>query len=133
MILDYKKTGKRLRHARGNLTQAVFAKSLGVSASYVKKTELGGKPSLEYLANIAVSYQVSLDWLLLDDGFQPAAAFSLAEAAADYRTAIADSELKDMITVLSALMSSPDPDLRAWAKIQFRHAFQAYTETGKDR
>ncbi|MDF2929771.1 MAG: Helix-turn-helix domain, partial [Anaerospora sp.] len=67
MALDYKQTGKRLKLVRGRLTQEAFANSLGVSASYVKKTELGGKPSLKYLANIAAGYGVSLDWLLLSD------------------------------------------------------------------
>src|SRR5664280_1200828 len=68
MTLDYKKTGERLRIIRDKFTQEVFAKSLGVSTSYVKKTELGGKPSIEYLINIAAIYHISLDWLLIGVG-----------------------------------------------------------------
>lgn len=141
MALDYKQTGKRLKLVRGRLTQEVFATSLGVSASYVKKTELGGKPSLKYLANIAAGYGVSLDWLLLGD--EPAKSTGVAiihpkvvsENNAQYHTPVKqqnpsmadDPELEEMVKTLREIMNSGDPDLRSWGKIQFRHAFDSYT------
>ncbi|TCL38218.1 transcriptional regulator with XRE-family HTH domain [Anaerospora hongkongensis] len=141
MALDYKEVGKRLKLVRGRLTQEAFASTLGVSASYVKKTELGGKPSLKYLTNIAADYVVSLDWLLLGNvaiettnaaAIQPK---SILENSAAYQTeakqqspvTAEDSELAEMVKTLTDIMSSGDPNLRAWGKIQFRHAFDAYT------
>lgn len=141
MALDYKQVGKRLKLVRGRLTQEAFASTLGVSASYVKKTELGGKPSLKYLTNIAADYDISLDWLLLGNGtieatnaaaIQPR---SILENSAAYQaetkeqssTAAEDPELAEMVKTLTDIMSSGDPNLRAWGKIQFRHAFDAFT------
>lgn len=141
MALDYKQVGKRLKLVRGRLTQEVFASTLGVSASYVKKTELGGKPSLKYLTNIAADYDISLDWLLLGNciieatnaaAIQPR---SILENSAAYQvetkeqssTAAEDPELAEMVKTLTDIMSSGDPNLRAWGKIQFRHAFDAFT------
>lgn len=141
MALDYKEVGKRLKLVRGRLTQEAFASTLGVSASYVKKTELGGKPSLKYLTNIAADYVVSLDWLLLGNfaiettnaaAIQPK---SILENSAAYQTeakqqspvTVEDPELAEMVKTLTDIMSSGDPNLRAWGKIQFRHAFDAYT------
>lgn len=141
MALDYKQTGKRLKLVRGRLTQEVFATSLGVSASYVKKTELGGKPSLKYLANIAAGYGVSLDWLLLGDESVKSTGVAIihpkvvSENNAQYHTAVKqqnpsiadDPELEEMVKTLRDIMTSGDPDLRSWGKIQFRHAFDSYT------
>lgn len=141
MALDYKQVGKRLKLVRGRLTQEAFASTLGVSASYVKKTELGGKPSLKYLTNIAADYDISLDWLLLGNdtiettnaaALQPK---SILENSAAYQTeakqqsplATEDPELAEMVKTLTDIMSSGDPNLRAWGKIQFRHAFDAFT------
>lgn len=140
MALDYKQVGKRLKLVRGRLTQEAFASTLGVSASYVKKTELGGKPSLKYLTNIAADYDISLDWLLLGNetvetanaaGIQPK---SILENSAAYQTeakqqspaAAEDPELAEMIKTLTDIMNSGDLDLRAWGKIQFRHAFDSF-------
>jgi transcriptional regulator with XRE-family HTH domain len=141
MALDYKQTGKRLKLVRGRVTQEVFAATLGVSASYVKKTELGGKPSLKYLTNIASTYDVSLDWLLL--GTEPPSWAGtpakqpkiMSEQNAQYETPagqldqaeLDDPELAEMLHTLTTVMRSGDPDLRSWVKIQFRHAFHPYT------
>ncbi|WP_312523437.1 helix-turn-helix domain-containing protein [Anaerospora sp.] len=141
MALDYKQTGKRLKLVRGRLTQEAFANSLGVSASYVKKTELGGKPSLKYLANIAAGYGVSLDWLLLSDELNTPTGVAViqpkvvSENNAEYHTPVKqqnqptadDPELEEMVKTLRDIMKSGDPDLRSWGKIQFRHAFDSYT------
>lgn len=141
MALDYKQTGKRLKLVRGRLTQEAFATSLGVSASYVKKTELGGKPSLKYLANIAAGYSVSLDWLLLGNEQNTPAGVAViqpklvSENNAEYQTPVKqqttstaeDPELEEMVKTLRDIMKSDDPDLRSWGKIQFRHAFASYT------
>ncbi len=155
MALDYKKTGERLRMIRDRFTQEVFAKSLGVSTSYVKKTELGGKPSIEYLINIATTYHISLDWLLIGVGAknseQPPSIFKsqfaesimaynpqpgcsaiapgeMANGTNDLRTEAPDPDFTYMVTVLSSIVNSGDSDLWTWAKIQFRHAFYPYIE-----
>lgn len=141
MALDYQQVGKRLKLVRGRLTQEAFASSLGVSASYVKKTELGGKPSLKYLTNIAAGYSVSLDWLLLGNDTGKTADASgipskiILENSTAYQTEVnlqnpltaEDPELAEMVKTLTDIMNSGDPDLRAWGKIQFRHAFDSFT------
>lgn len=63
---DYKAIGSRLKEARNlkNMTQQKLADSMDISVSYVKNTERGGKPSIEYLLVVADKCHVSLDWLL---------------------------------------------------------------------
>ena len=113
---DYKGIGIRLREVRGSLSQTAFGDPLGYKYGYVRDCEHGKKPSLEYLFKVSATYGVSLEWLLkgiasIDDKTQKV-------------EAIFDPDLKDMIDVLKNLMESGDPDLRGWAKIQFKNAFK---------
>jgi len=43
--------------------------------------------------------------------------------------AVFDPDLKMMIDVLKGMMESGDPDLRGWAKIQFKNAFKEHCAT----
>ncbi|MDR2005907.1 MAG: helix-turn-helix domain-containing protein [Acidaminococcales bacterium] len=67
MTPDYLAIGKRLQEARkkSGLTQQALADLMGVSVSYIKSTERGNKPSIQYLFAVAYSCHVSFDWLLI--------------------------------------------------------------------
>jgi transcriptional regulator with XRE-family HTH domain len=116
MELNYKEIGTRLKIVRGKMTQQAFSEQFGISKSYVKKTEGGGKPSLEYLVDIAIKQGVSLDWLLI--GVHP--------KNEKNEPTIINIELKRMCEILKSIYESGDTELRIWAKIQFDHAFEAY-------
>jgi transcriptional regulator with XRE-family HTH domain len=64
-IINYEDIGIRLKHIRGNITQKDFGNQFSVSKSYVNNIEHGSKPSLEFLTNVATSFDVSLDWIIL--------------------------------------------------------------------
>ena len=115
---DYSSIGLRLKEIRQQqgITQKEVAEIIGVSVSYVKNTERGSKPSIEYLFSFSDEYSVSIDWLL--KGVQVAQKIEV----------IPDPELKDMIEILTALMESTNTDLRGWTKIQFQNAFREYCE-----
>ena len=72
MAFDFISIGKRLKEARinANLTQKELAEIMGVSDSYIKNTERGGKPSLSYLQTIVEYCHVSYDWLLTGEESQ---------------------------------------------------------------
>jgi len=59
--------GSRVRHLRKKLgmVQEEFGESLGVSLATVNRLERGHfKPSAEFLAKLAVTYQCDIGWLL---------------------------------------------------------------------
>lgn len=66
MAFDFISIGKRLKEARikQHLTQQQLAELLGTSVSYVKVTERGQRPSLEYLQTVVENCHVSYNWLL---------------------------------------------------------------------
>ena len=47
--------------------------------------------------------------------------------------AVFDPDLKMMIDVLKELMESGDPDLRGWAKIQFKRAFGELSAAAEEK
>ena len=119
---DYTATGLRLKEARNqkNITQQELADLVGVSVSYVKNTERGGKPSIEYLFSVSEICSVSIGWLLTgvqDVQVEPEAQTQKVEA-------IFDPDLKRMVDVLKELMESDNQNLRGWAIIQFENAFK---------
>lgn len=119
---DYKKIGERLREIRGPLSRKAFGDSVGgYSYAYVRDCEAGKKPSIEYLLKISNTYNISLDWLI--KGIVP------IDTTTQKVEAVFDPDLKMMIDVLKSLMESGDPDLRGWAKIQFKTAFKEHCAT----
>lgn len=59
-----KKVGKRIRGARGSLSQRKLAMMVGVSAAYISRIEQGERvPTLQLLERIASALGVELDWL----------------------------------------------------------------------
>lgn len=111
---------RNLRTERG-LSQAQFASLIGVSSGNVGSWETyKSLPGAIALKNIALNLECSLDWLIL--GVDK----NISQFAQQKIEAIFDPDLKMMIDVLKTLMESGDTDLRGWAKIQFKTAFQEH-------
>ncbi|SCM81393.1 Helix-turn-helix domain protein [uncultured Sporomusa sp.] len=122
---DYVVIGLRLKEARNQvkITQQELAAFAGVSVSYVKNTERGGKPSLEYLLSVAEKCNKTIDWLLNR-------VHSDNKSQTQEVEAIFDPDLKQMVDVLKKLMESDNQHLRGWTIIQFQNAFKEhYTAT----
>ena len=64
--IDWKKVGRRIRELRGfDLTQADFAKCIGVSQGYLSNVEHGkGEIGAEVLLAISREFGKSIEWLL---------------------------------------------------------------------
>ena len=136
---DYIEIGKRLKEARAfcGFKQQDVADAVNLSVSYVKNTERGIKPSIEYLFMVSYLCRVSIEWLLTGIGSGPGEQ-QQHPAPPDRREsspqtqkieAIFDPDLKQMVDTLKGFMESGDPDLRGWAKIQFKKAFGEQTAT----
>lgn len=58
----------RIRILRGVISQAKFAKKLGVSQAYISDLELMKKtPSVDFLLTLKKYYKVTIDWILEGD------------------------------------------------------------------
>ena len=116
--------GKRLKLLRKNLnlTQKEFAASVGISQGNLSEMEKDKfSPSYDTLILITKQYKISADWILTGENVT-------------YKNEFAGNpEIEEMHEVINKVMSDPDPEIRTWAKIQFRKAFAEYfsVEDGK--
>jgi len=70
VAIDYKALGSKVRHVRGSVTQADFAKEFGITRAEVSKIERGeGRPTAELLYNICLKHHLSIEWML--SGHEP--------------------------------------------------------------
>ena len=69
VVSKTKSLGRRIRQLRGfEITQAEFARMLGVSQSQLSKYERGVvAPPADVLIRIKEQFRVSIDWLLTGD------------------------------------------------------------------
>jgi len=114
---------KEIRKKAG-LSQARFAKELGVSQGNVATWETGASlPGALALRAINQKFDCSVDWMLNGDGPERIATEPIPQQKieADF-----DPDLKDMMALLKRLMHDDDADLRGWTKIQFKNAFKDY-------
>lgn len=64
--------GQRIKALRGERTQVVYARAVGLAQSIVCRAERGESlPNVESLIAIAQEASVSLDWLCLGEGPGP--------------------------------------------------------------
>ncbi len=63
-----KKLPERLAQVRGPRSQRQFARELGVFQQNVNRYESGTTPHTDFLIELALKEQVSIDWLLLGKG-----------------------------------------------------------------
>jgi transcriptional regulator with XRE-family HTH domain len=109
-----KQLGKRVAEIRGKLKQKEFAEIIGVSRSYVGNIEQGiTMPSLEVLMKICHQYHVSLDYIVYG-------------TKSSQQTSESNSDLEEMIDVLTRLIKTNNPDLIGWTKVQFQKTFGEY-------
>jgi len=69
--MDYRAVGKRIRNERVNieLTQAELAEKVNVTTAYIGQIERGERKfSIETLLNIATVLNVSVDYILSEEG-----------------------------------------------------------------
>lgn len=113
--------GKRLFYLRqsSNKTLQEVADACKVSRSNLGKYEKDDvKPSADAIVELADFYEVTTDWLL--KGIE--AKSKIQEEI----KIIFDQDRKDMLEAVKLMMSDPDPEVRSWAKIQFRKSFAEY-------
>ena len=59
---------RRLAEVRGSRSQRSFARALGVFQQNVNRYENGTTPHADFLIQLAVKEEISIDWLLLGRG-----------------------------------------------------------------
>ena len=115
---NYLEIGKRLQEARksANMSQQDLANLMNVSSSYVKNTERGGKPSINYLFTVANNCSVSFDWLLTG-----------THTSLDLKQIPnSNEETENLLDNLRNILNTADPDIRIWAKVQLQKMFGEY-------
>jgi transcriptional regulator with XRE-family HTH domain len=63
-----KKLPERLAQVRGARSQRQFARDIGVFQQNVNRYENGTTPHTDFLIQLALKEQISIDWLLLGRG-----------------------------------------------------------------
>ena len=63
-----RKLPERLAAVRGDRSQRQFARDLGVFQQNVNRYEAGTTPHTDFLIQLALKENVSIDWLLLGKG-----------------------------------------------------------------
>lgn len=110
---------KEIRKKSG-LSQANFAKTLGVSQGNVGTWETGGSlPGAIALKNIAQKFDCSIDWIVTGkekSNSQPTA----------QKAEVIDPDLEEMIAIVKHVMDTDDPERRTWAKYQLKRAFAEF-------
>lgn len=107
-----KQLGERLQSLRGRTSRLDFARHFGISVSSLTRWEKGERqPDLDFLYNVAISYEISSDWLLLGVGAVPeytgtfpprkktADASAVTQTAKAKHTEFIDTPKKELLTV----------------------------------
>ena len=118
---------ERLKEIRtkSGLSQAKFAKELGVSQGNVATWEKGTSlPGALALHAINQKFNCPIDWILT--GSTSTIINMDALPAINKKAEAIDPDLKEMCDILQMLMLAGDADLRGWTKIQFKNAFKDY-------
>jgi len=113
MIASRKEIGDRVRQVRGRLTQQEFADKLQLSRSYISDVERGRSyPSIQFLAALAVTCDISLNWLLTGEGTDRKASYSLVKEGQEEDT------LRQLTESLGDLYDGANRDWQGWVKIE---------------
>ena len=115
---------KEIRKKSG-LSQAKFAKELGVSQGNVATWEIGTSlPGALALRAINQKFNCQIDWIITGNASTIINMDILPEI--NKKAEVIDPDLKEMYDILQMLMLAGDADLRGWTKIQFKNAFKDY-------
>ena len=113
---------ERLKQARNtaNLSTLDVERNTGLSKGNVSSWENAKFfPSAYALLLLSELYGVSVDWILKGKEFHEKADIEEVES-------ILDEDLHFINETLKQLMTSNDPELKVWAKVQFKIAFGDY-------
>ena len=106
---DPKATGQRIRNLRGPLTQSELAKRIGCKQVDISRAERGVRPpSIELLLALALSFSVSVDYLLtgINDGVAAEASPVYGNSFETLFIGNLDTPSKRAIRQLARLLSS---------------------------
>jgi transcriptional regulator with XRE-family HTH domain len=110
---------KQIRRETG-LSQEKFAITLGVSPGNVSSWESKNVlPGAIALKSMHEKLGYSVDWILTGKGLQDSPEQIKSKT-------IPDQDLEKMIAVLRRLMENDNPDIRGWAKVQFKKTFKEH-------
>lgn len=113
--------GERLLAVRGDVSQAVFAKALGINPNTLRSYERGlAIPNQEVLARICVNFSVSPEWLLL--GEDATASSNISTGEKNYL--IEDSEDLIRIPMAKAVLSAGTGSLETSGENERSYAFR---------
>ena len=113
---------KEIRKKSG-LSQAKFAKELGVSQGNVATWETGTSlPGALALRALNQKFDCSVDWILKGE----TSGADVFQSPQQKIEVVFDPDLKRMFDVLKVMLESDKPHLRSWAIIQFENAFKDY-------
>lgn len=125
---DFSSFSPRLRSLikENKLTQVELSKKLGISKyalnNYVNGTRL---PETTILYSLSSFFGKSMEWLLTGEEN-----FTNVQQKSE---TVFDPATRDMIDAVKLMMNDPDPDIRAWAKIQFRRTFADYLNAAAEK
>lgn len=107
---------------QSNMTQSQIADTIGISKHAFTKYLSGRIPEASILYSLSKFFGKSIEWLLTGEEIRTI----VLDSRQQKNEVVFDPDLKMMIDILKNLMGSGDPDLRGWAKIQFKNAFKEH-------
>jgi transcriptional regulator with XRE-family HTH domain len=117
--------GRRIRFVRleAGLNQSDFAKSLGLSQTFISSVETNvSRLTILHLATITNKYNVNLNWLITGEG-------EIFKGAAPQQADNAEDLPKENIKKwFDEFWNSATDDRRTWLKIEFARHFPEYAE-----
>lgn len=114
---------KQVRLAK-NLTQQVFAKTLGFSQSHIAEIERGDRePSRKIMLALKSHFRINIDWLLTGEG-----EMFIRQKSAAVLVEIKDIPIHNMKAWLDEFWDKATEDEKAWLKIEFGRAFPEFKD-----
>lgn len=111
--------GERIKIARGELTQAEFAKRIGVHKNSLSRYERNAnKPDSEFIAVLRTKYGISESWLLFGEGSMKRRA-----PADDTRVCVDETELV-MVPLVQARLAAGSGSFETSGEVNGRYAFR---------
>jgi len=112
-----------IKSVRGNLTQAIFAKKIGVSKMTVQRWEAGTRlPCADDLFKIQQEFGININWLLTGNG-----PMLLGQGEVARVVSIEDAHL-EQIRQWASESAAENSDFKAWFRYQFGKCFPEFKE-----
>lgn len=115
-----------IKSVRGNLTQAIFAKKIGVSKMTVQRWEAGTRlPCADDLLKMQQQFDININWLLSGDG--PRYLSELEQPRPAEVVPIENGFIESFRTWVAELISE-DSAYRGWFKVQLMKCFPEFRD-----